>query len=117
MPKGQALELEIFKQLVEVEVKKESETTRTALLTPNSEKRFRLLGFVLGASAETAVTLEDGTAAFFGLLIPAKTTLVINLATLPTSGYLSAGAGNKLQFKSLNTAKFSGAFYGIEDVS
>ena len=116
MPKGQALELEVFKQLVEVEVKKESETTRTSLFTPQAGKYFRLLGFVLGASAETAVTLEDGTTAFFGLLIPAKTTIVVNLATLPASGYLSIATANKLQYKSLNTAKFTGAFYGIEDV-
>ena len=117
MPKGQAIDIEALKVLQEVEVKKESETTRTSLFTPATGKRFRLLGFTLFSSAETSVSLEDGETVFFVVGIAAKTSITINLATLPASGYLSVTPGAKLQYKSFATAKFTGVFYGIEDVA
>jgi hypothetical protein len=114
VPKGQAYDFEPLKNLAEVEVKKESETTRTALFTPATGKRFRLAGFSIYSTAETVVQLEDAETVFYVFGIAAKANVVVNW--LP-SGYLSVAPGNKLQYKTLNTAKFSGTFYGIEDVS
>ena len=114
MPKGQAFDIEAFKILSEVEVKKESETTRTSLFTPAAGKRFRLAGFSIYSTLETLVSLEDGETVFYVFGIAAKANLVVNF--LPSS-YLSTAPANKLQYKSLNTSKFSGVFYGIEDVS
>ena len=114
MPKGQAYDFEAFKNLAETEVKKESETTRTSLFTPAAGKRFRLAGFSIYSTAETVVSLEDAETVFYVFGIAAKANIIVNW--LP-SGYLSTGAAQKLQFKTSNTAKFSGTFYGIEDVS
>lgn len=118
MPKGQALELEVFKNYSEVEVKKVSETAHTVVLTPGTNKRFRLLGMWIASSGETLLTMEDGTTAFLTILLAAKTMVQVNLATLPASGYLSSEVGNKLQLKVGETSvKITGFIYGIEDVA
>ena len=115
MPRGTAYDIETLKVLNEKEVKKVSEETRQAVWTPNTGKRFRLTGLIVGASAETVLTLEDETTVFMSVLIPAKTSISI---PLPASGYLSAAAGNKLNIKVLETTvKITGTFFGMEDVA
>ncbi len=114
MPKGVAFDIESLKSLNEVEVKKESETTRTSLFTPGTGKLFRLAGFSIYSTLETVVSLEDGETVFYVFGIAAKANVIVNW--LPSS-YLSTKTANKLQYKTLNTSKFSGVFYGIEDVA
>jgi hypothetical protein len=118
MPIGTTFDQEVLAQQSEVEVKKESETATTSLFSPVTEiaqgrkGRFRLTAFVVSASAETVITLEDGTTTIGTFFLAAKTPLVV---VLPGQGYVSTTPNNKLKFKSLNTAKFTSTYYGREE--
>jgi hypothetical protein len=114
MPHANAYDLEVFKTQKEVEVKKESETTTTEIWAPETGKRFRLAGFNIYLSAASILTLEDETTAFFIIQVPITTNVTV---VLPQGGYMSVKNGNKLKYKSLNTAKVTSAFYGIEDIA
>lgn len=113
MPKGQAFDIEVFKNVKEKIVKKAAEET-LAVWSPTAGKRFRLAGFRIFFSKAAVITLEDESTVMMEFKIAENETVDFKL--LPSS-YLSVKAENKLNFKTSVEGALTGSFYGIEDVA
>lgn len=117
MAVGYEYDLETLALLEAKKVKKKGEAA-TALLTPaeaeggGPKKFFRLAYFVVEVSAETIVYLLDGGTVFWQSRSAAKTPLQV---TLPRSGYLSKGKGNKLEVSVLAEVEVTGTWMGREE--
>ena len=111
MPSQVTLDNQILKTLLEKTVKKTAEET-LELFKPEATKKFRLGGFVVGASAETVITLLDEATVLCRVLVAAKSTVVVPLAQ---NGLFSETKGNKLNLTTSVEAKITGTFYGAEE--
>ncbi len=103
---------------LEKEVKKESETTTTELYTPGEydtvnkiKNRSLIKAILIGASAATTVTIEDGTTAIATIQVPAAG--ASTWFEFPGQGFLTK-QGGAVKIKSSNTAKLNLTVYGTE---
>lgn len=91
-------------------------TTETTVWTPASGKKFRLMGLVLTASAQTVLTFKDNTAGttILTLELPANAPYTITPAVLG-NGVLSAAANNVLTVTRGTLAALNGVVVGQEN--
>ena len=92
-------------------------TTETTIWTPQSGRKFRLMGFVLNASAGTLLTFKDNTAGttIFTLTVPANVPTQIT-PDLLGNGYLSATINNVLTVTRGTSAALDGFLVGQENL-
>lgn len=88
-------------------------TAETTAWTPTSAKKFRLMGFVLTASAQTVLTFKDNTGGttIFTVELAANVPLHIMLG----NGKLSAAANNLLTVTRGTSATLNGTLIGTEE--
>jgi hypothetical protein len=90
-----------------------SATAETAVWTPAAGKKVRLLRLVLTASAQTKLTLKDGTGGTTVAVVElaANSPLVVDLS----NGILSAAANNALTISRSIAATLAGTLMGTEE--
>jgi hypothetical protein len=102
----------VFKPLLAVDISSE-----VAIWTPESGKKFRLLGFVITQGTLTGdVTLRDDTGGSTLLVIPAAPVGQPLTVSLGRVGLLSGAADRVLTAQGASTETLSGFVYGVEEV-
>lgn len=90
-----------------------SGTAETTIWTPASGKKFRLMGFVIGAGAATTILFNDNTGGT--LIFTAKVTTGIALAVNLGNGILSAAANNVPTVTRGTSGTLDGTVFGTEE--
>lgn len=88
-------------------------TTETAIWTPAPGKKFRLMGFIIGAGAAISLTFNDNTAGIAIMLI--KVTTGNAIAAAFGNGILSAAVNNPLTVVRSASSTLDGTVYGTEE--
>jgi hypothetical protein len=100
----------VFKTLSAVVI-----TSETAIWTPASGKKFRLMGFMLAQGVATgAVTFKDNTAGTTILIMP-QHTVGVGMVVYLGNGILSAAANNVLTATGVSTETLTGFVFGTEE--
>jgi hypothetical protein len=90
--------------------------TPQIIWTPDAGHKFRLLGYVLQASANTVILLEDGTG---NVVIRIPSPLSANTPSqwkdFPYPGYLSTAVDNKLFIDTGASVSITGYVYGLQE--
>jgi len=88
-------------------------TAEVTIWTPSAGKKFRLMGFVIGAGAATTILFNDNTGGT--LIFTAKVTTGIALAVNLGNGILSAVANNVLTVTRGTSGTLDGTVFGTEE--
>lgn len=89
--------------------------SETAIWTPASGKKFRILGFLLVGSAAGYITIKDNTAGTTIMVVPTAAGGAGTFVELPGNGYLSAAANNVLTATGSVNMTLSGFICGTEE--
>lgn len=91
-------------------------TSETAIWTPASGKRFRLMGFVFAVGVVAGnVTIRDGVAGTTIMIFPGVLNVGPEFCLLPFNGYESSAVGNVLTAQGAATETLSGFVFGYEE--
>lgn len=88
-------------------------TVETTIWTPAAGKKFRLMGFVIGAGAATTILFNDNTGGT--LIFTGKVTTGIALAVTLGNGILSGAADRVLTVTRGTSGTLDGTVYGTEE--
>jgi hypothetical protein len=90
-------------------------TAETTIWTPGASKKFRLMGGVLTASAQTVLTFKDNIGGTTILIVELAANTPFNLGSVLGNGILSVAANNVLTVTRGTSAALNGTLCGTEE--